>query len=101
MRSKEKPVVSLERRPELTAVLTAARANDPASWCPSWTAAHGVALVAGLMAQKVPVISRSGRDTDPFTSYDALAEKERRLISKQTKAVFAAERCRSPAWQNK
>ncbi len=42
-----------------------------------------MALVAGLMAQRVPfIVAELGRDADPFMLhlYAALTEKERRLI---------------------
>jgi len=54
-----------------------------------------VAFVAGLMAQRVPfIVAELGRDADPFMLhlYAALAEKERRLIAKRTKAALAARK---------
>src|SRR5205809_334207 len=42
-----------------------------------------VAFVSGLIAQRVPfIVAELGRDADPFMLhlYDALAEKERRLL---------------------
>ena len=54
-----------------------------------------VAFVAGLMAQRVPfIVAELGRDADPFMLhlYAALAEKERRLIAKRTKAALAAKK---------
>lgn len=57
-----------------------------------------VAFIAGLMAQRIPfVVAELGTDADPFMLhlYAALAEKERRLISKRTKA--ASPLARRPA----
>jgi DNA invertase Pin-like site-specific DNA recombinase len=52
-----------------------------------------VALIAGLMAQRVPfIVTEPGADADLFVPhlYAELAEKERRLISERTKAALAA-----------
>jgi DNA invertase Pin-like site-specific DNA recombinase len=54
-----------------------------------------VALIAGLIAQRVPfIVAELGVDADPFMLhlYAALAEKERRLISERTKAALAARK---------
>src|SRR5213596_674742 len=87
---------ALDRRPQLAAALSAARAAK----CSVVVAkldrlSRDVAFVAGLMAQRVPfIVAELGRDADPFMLhlYAALAEKERRLISERTKAALAAKR---------
>ena len=51
-----------------------------------------VHFIAGLMAQRVAfVVAELGADVDPFMLhiYAALAEKERRMISKRTRAALA------------
>jgi DNA invertase Pin-like site-specific DNA recombinase len=87
---------ALDRRPQLAAALLAARIAK----CPVLVAkldrlSRDVALIAGLMAQRVPfIVAELGADADPFMLhlYAALAEKERRLISKRTKAALAARK---------
>jgi DNA invertase Pin-like site-specific DNA recombinase len=57
-----------------------------------------VALISGLMAQKVPfIVAELGADADPFMLrlYAALAEKERALISTRTRAALQAAKARS------
>ena len=84
---------ALDRRPQLAAALAAAR---QAKCCVLVSKldrlSRDVAFVAGLMAQRVPlIVAELGRDADPFMLhlYAALAEKERRLISERTKAALA------------
>jgi DNA invertase Pin-like site-specific DNA recombinase len=84
---------ALDRRPQLAGALAAAKA---AKCCVLVSKLdrlpRDVALVAGLMAQRVPlIVAELGRDADPFMLhlYAALAEKERRLISERTKAALA------------
>jgi DNA invertase Pin-like site-specific DNA recombinase len=87
---------ALDRRPQLAAVLSAAKALR----CSIVVAkldrlSRDVAFVAGLMAQRVPfMVAELGRDADPFMLhlYAALAEKERRLISERTKAALQAKK---------
>jgi DNA invertase Pin-like site-specific DNA recombinase len=66
----------------------------PQNW--GWTGyPRDVALVSGLMAQRVPfIVAELGRDTDPFMLhlYAALAEEEHRLISERTKAALARKK---------
>jgi len=55
------------------------------------------------MAQRLPfIVAELGRDADPFMLhlYEALAEKERRLISERTKAALAAKKQRGEALGN-
>ena len=87
---------ALDRRPQLTAALAAARSAK----CSVVVAkldrlSRDVAFVSGLMAQRVPfIVAELGRDADPFMLhlYAALAEKERRLIAERTKAALAAKK---------
>src|SRR3954469_2072303 len=86
---------ALDRRPQLAAALAAAR---QAKCCVLVSKldrlSREVAVVAGLMAQRVPfIVAELGLDADPFMLhlYAALAEKERRLIFERTKAALAAK----------
>jgi DNA invertase Pin-like site-specific DNA recombinase len=59
-----------------------------------------VHFISGLMTNRVPFICADlGRDTDPFMLhiYAAFAEKERRLISKRTKAALGRRNAQSDA----
>ena len=87
---------ALDRRPQLAAALSAAKT---AKCCVLVSKldrlSRDVAFVAGLMAQRVPlIVAELGRDADPFVLhlYAALAEKERRLISERTKAALAVKK---------
>lgn len=89
---------ALDRRPELAAALAEAKKRK----CPVIVAkldrlSREVAFIAGLMAQRVPlIVAELGADADPFMLhiYAALAEKERRVISERTKAALAASKAR-------
>jgi DNA invertase Pin-like site-specific DNA recombinase len=87
---------ALERRPQLTAALAAARSAKCSVVVSKLDRlSRDVAFVSGLMAQRVPfIVAELGRDADPFMLhlYAALAEKERRLISERTRAALAAKR---------
>jgi DNA invertase Pin-like site-specific DNA recombinase len=87
---------ALDRRPQLAAVLAAARSAKCAIIVSKLDRlSRDVAFVSGLMAQRVPfIVAELGRDADPFMLhlYAALAEKERRLISERTKAALQAKR---------
>jgi DNA invertase Pin-like site-specific DNA recombinase len=84
----------LEMRPQLVAALAAARAAK----CPVIVAkldrlSRDVAFIAGLMAQQVPfIVTELGVNADPFMLhiYAALAEQERRMISKRTRDALSA-----------
>src|SRR3954468_17354110 len=87
---------ALDRRPQLAAALACAKT---AKCCVLVSKldrlSRDVAFVAGLMAQRVPLIGAGlGRDADPVMLhlYAALAEKERRLISERTKAALAVKK---------
>jgi DNA invertase Pin-like site-specific DNA recombinase len=89
---------TLEMRPQLQAALAAARAAK----CPVIVAkldrlSRDVAFIAGLMAQQVPfIVTELGVNADPFMLhiYAALAEQERRMISKRTKDALTAAQAR-------
>src|SRR3954470_11820245 len=85
-----------DRRPQLAAALAAARlARCPVVVAKLDRLSRDVAFVAGLMAQRVPVIvAELGADADPFMLhlYAALAEKERRLIAERTRLALAAKK---------
>ena len=89
---------ALDRRPQLAAALTKARALR----CPVAVAkldrfSRDVHFISGLMAHRVPfVVSELGPDVDPFVLhlYAALAEKERALIAGRTKSALAAAKAK-------
>jgi DNA invertase Pin-like site-specific DNA recombinase len=89
---------ALDRRPELAAGIGTAKCRK----CPVLVAKldrlfGDVALIAGLMSQRVPfIVAELGSDADPFKLhiYAALAEKERRLISARTTAALQAAKAR-------
>ena len=89
---------ALERRPQLRAVLSAARKHR----CHIAVAkldrlSRDVHFISGLMAHKVPFwVAELGPDVDPFVLhlFAALAEKERALISTRTRQALAAAKAR-------
>jgi DNA invertase Pin-like site-specific DNA recombinase len=87
---------ALDRRPQLSAALMAARSAKCSVVVSKLDRlSRDVAFVSGLMAQRVPfIVAELGRDADPFMLhlYAALAEKERRLIADRTKAALAAKK---------
>src|SRR6202049_4687137 len=87
---------ALDRRPQLAAALAAGkRAKRSIVVSKLDRLARDVAVVSGLMAQRVPfIVAELGRDADPFMLhlYAALAEKERSLIAQRTKAALAAKK---------
>ena len=89
---------ALDRRPELSAALTAARRcgkGTPIIVAKLDRLSRDVALVSGLMSHKTPfIVAELGADADPFMLhlYAALAEKERRVISQRTKDALAAKK---------
>lgn len=90
---------ALDRRPVLAAALAEARKHKGAAVGVAKLdrLSRDVAFVAGLMAQRVPIVSvELGSDCDPFLMhlYAALAEKERAMISSRTKAALAAAKAR-------
>jgi DNA invertase Pin-like site-specific DNA recombinase len=89
---------ALERRPQLSAALSAARkAHCPVIVAKLCRLSRDVHFISGLMAHKVAfIVAELGTDADPFMLhiYAALAEKERALISARTKAALAAKKQR-------
>jgi DNA invertase Pin-like site-specific DNA recombinase len=89
---------ALERRPRLALALAEARKRQ----CSVAVArldrlSRDVAFVSGLMAQRVPfIVAELGSDVDPFVLhlYAALAEKERKRISENTKRALEAAKAR-------
>jgi DNA invertase Pin-like site-specific DNA recombinase len=92
---------ALDRRPQLSAALAAAKlAGGAVCVAKLDRLSRDVAFIAGLMAQKVPfVVAELGADADPFMLhlYAALAEKERNLISVRTRDALRAARERGVA----
>lgn len=93
-----KGVDALDRRPQLSAALAAARkARSPVIVAKLCRLSRDVTFIATLMSRKVPfIVTELGADADPFMLhiYAALAEKERALISARTKAALAAKKQR-------
>ena len=90
---------AMERRPQLSAALAAARkARCPVIVAKLCRLSRDVHFISGLMAHSgAPfIVAELGADTDPFMLhiYAALAEKERALISARTKAALAAKKQR-------
>jgi DNA invertase Pin-like site-specific DNA recombinase len=84
---------ALDRRPELKAALKAAKKlRCEVAVAKLDRLSRDVAFIATLMSQRVPfIVCALGRNVDPFTLhiYAALAEQERRMISRRTKEALA------------
>ena len=89
---------ALEKRPELSAAVKAAKRNGCAIVVAKLDRlSRDVHFISGLMVHKVPFVTvELGRDADPFLLhlYAAIAEKERALISQRTRNALAAARRR-------
>jgi DNA invertase Pin-like site-specific DNA recombinase len=89
---------ALDRRPQLRAALKAAKkAKCEVAVARLDRLSRDVAFISGLMAQRVPfIVTALGRSVDPFTLhiYAALAEQERRMISRRTIAGLAAAKAK-------
>ena len=89
---------ALERRPVLGKALAAAkRLRCPVLVSKLDRLSRDVAFIAGLMAQRVPfIVTELGANADPFMLhvYAALAEQERRMISKRTREALAGLKAR-------
>src|SRR3984885_8347549 len=89
---------ALERRPQLTAALNAARKRKGSVVLAKLDRlSRDVHFISGLMAHRVPfIVTELGADVDPFMIhlFAALAEKERALISQRTKAALSAAKAR-------
>ena len=87
---------ALDRRPQLSAALTAARKlKAPIIVAKLDRLSRDVHFISGLMTHRTPfIVAELGADADPFMLhlYAALAEKERRLISQRTKDALAAKK---------
>jgi DNA invertase Pin-like site-specific DNA recombinase len=84
---------ALDRRPQLKAALKAAKkAKCEVAVAKLDRLSRDVAFIANLMSERVPfIVTALGRNVDPFTLhiYAALAEQERRMISRRTKEALA------------
>jgi DNA invertase Pin-like site-specific DNA recombinase len=89
---------ALSRRPKLAAAIKAARKTKaPVIVSKLDRLSRDVHFVSGLMAHRVPFLTvELGSDVDPFVLhlFAALAEKERKLISRRTKEGLAAAKAR-------
>ena len=87
---------ALDRRPQLSAALSAARKlKAPIIVAKLDRLSRDVHFISGLMTHKTPfIVAELGADADPFMLhlYAALAEKERRLISQRTRDALAAKK---------
>ena len=87
---------ALERRPQLSAALHAARKLKGAVVVAKLDRlSRDVHFISGLMSHKVPfIVTELGADVDPFILhlYAAMGEKERNLIASRTKAALAAKK---------
>src|SRR6202166_364605 len=87
---------ALDRRPQLSAALKAARQHDaPVVVAKLDRLSRDVHFISGLMTHRTPfIVAELGADCDPFMLhiYAALAEKERKLISRRTKDALAAKK---------
>lgn len=89
---------ALERRPQLAKALEHARKiKVPVLVAKLDRLGRDVHFVSGLMVNRVPfVVSELGDQADPFMLhiYAALAEQERKLISRRTRDALAAAKAR-------
>ena len=87
---------ALERRPHLAAALKSAKKHDaPVIVAKLDRLSRDVHFISGLMRHRTPfIVAELGADCDPFMLhiYAALAEKERKLISRLTKDALAAKK---------
>jgi DNA invertase Pin-like site-specific DNA recombinase len=87
---------ALDRRPQLSAALKAARQHKaPIIVAKLDRLSRDVHFISGLMSHKTPfIVAELGSGADPFMLhlYAALAEKERRLISQRTRDALAAKK---------
>jgi DNA invertase Pin-like site-specific DNA recombinase len=87
---------ALDRRPQLSAALQMAQKHDaPVVVAKLDRLSRDVHFISGLMQHRTPfIVAELGADCDPFMLhiYAALAEKERKLISRRTKDALAAKK---------
>ncbi|OIQ68440.1 DNA-invertase hin [mine drainage metagenome] len=89
---------ALDRRPQLSAALAAARkAKCHVAVAKLDRLSRDVHFISGLMAHRVPfLVAELGPDVDPFVLhlFAALAEKERSLIATRTRQALKAAKAR-------
>jgi DNA invertase Pin-like site-specific DNA recombinase len=89
---------ALDRRPQLAAALAAAKKiKAPILVAKLDRLSRDVHFISGLMVHKIPfIVAELGANADPFMLhiYAALAEQERRYISKRTKEALQAAKVR-------
>lgn len=89
---------ALERRPQLSAALAAARkAKCHVAVAKLDRLSRDVHFISGLMVHRVPfLVAELGPDVDPFVLhlFAALAEKERSLIATRTRQALKAAKAR-------
>jgi DNA invertase Pin-like site-specific DNA recombinase len=87
---------ALDRRPQLAAALKAAKKiKAPIIVAKLDRLSRDVHFISGLMTHRTPfIVAELGADCDPFMLhlYAAIAEKERRVISRRTKDALAAKK---------
>ena len=87
---------ALDRRPQLSAALKAARKHKaPIIVAKLDRLSRDVHFISGLMSHKTPfIVAELGADADAFMLhiYAALAEKERRAISQRTRDALQAKK---------
>lgn len=87
---------ALDRRPQLSAAIKLAKQHKaPVIVAKLDRLSRDVHFISGLMSHKTPfIVAELGADADPFMLhlYAALAEKERRMISRRTKDALAAKK---------
>jgi DNA invertase Pin-like site-specific DNA recombinase len=95
---------ALDRRPQLSAALAAARkAKCHVAVAKLDRLSRDVHFISGLMVHRVPfLVAELGPDVDPFVLhlFAALAEKERSLISTRTRQALAAAKARGVSLGN-
>jgi DNA invertase Pin-like site-specific DNA recombinase len=87
---------ALDRRPQLSAALKAARQHKaPIIVAKLDRLSRDVHFISGLMTHRTPfIVAELGADVDPFMLhlYATLPEKERAMISRRTKDALAAKK---------
>jgi DNA invertase Pin-like site-specific DNA recombinase len=95
---------ALDRRPQLSAALAAARkAKCHVAVAKLDRLSRDVHFISGLMAHRVPfLVAELGPDVDPFVLhlFAALAEKERSLIATRTRQALKAAKARGATLGN-
>ena len=96
---------ALDRRPQLSAALSAARkAKCHVAVAKLDRLSRDVHFISGLMVHRVPfLVAELGPDVDPFVLhlFAALAEKERALIADRTRAALAQKKAQGAVLGNR